>query len=48
LKQEVFDTSWDIININDNKEPYLKDLKKYITKSRYFKFMTWKYFKEIL
>ena len=47
LNKKKFSTSWKIININDKEEPYLKDLKKYITKSRYFKFMTWKYFKEI-
>jgi RNA polymerase subunit RPABC4/transcription elongation factor Spt4 len=40
-----WDTSWDIVKVDLD---FLKDIKKNIIKSRYFKFTGWKYIKEVM
>ena len=45
LKQEDFDTSWEVITVDID---FLKHHRNDIIRSRYFKFMGWKYIKEVL
>ena len=45
LKQEDFDTSWKVITVDID---FLKNHRNDIIRSRYFKFMGWKYIKEVL
>ena len=47
IKKEYFSTSWEIINIDDN-NPIFKGIQNNIIKSRYPKFMGWKYLKDNL
>ena len=44
IDKSKFDTSWDIIKINLDKE--IGNFKRIITVSRYPKFMAWEYFKK--
>jgi hypothetical protein len=46
LDKNNFNTSWDIIQINNLDE--INKCNSFITKSRYIKFLGWKYIKEIL
>lgn len=45
LDANLFDTSWDVVNISDNKN--IVDIKNNIRKSRYTKFLSWDYFEKL-
>lgn len=45
LDKKLFNTSWEVINIEDK---YISGLKNNIYKSRYMKFMGWHYIKNIM
>ena len=45
LTQEDFNTSWDVVNVNID---FLKGHRNDIIRSRYFKFMGWKYIQDVL